>query len=107
MIYSLPIRFDIPIQNTSGQYPNRFPQTNGYDNNGVRVTNLVGYENGDFLNDDIDYLVKNSILYSIKTQCIPEECHLCKNVSSCKGGMRCLSFLSNKNKFIKDINCTN
>ena len=49
MIYSLPIRFDIPIQNTSGQYPNRFPQTNGYDNNGVRVTNLVGYENGDFL----------------------------------------------------------
>ena len=55
----------------------------------------------------IEYLVKNAIIYSIKTQLIPEECYKCENVSHCRGGMRCLSFLNNKNELSKDINCIN
>lgn len=53
MIYTLPIEFDFPIQIKTPQFPPdscRFSsKVNGYDDEGVRVTNLVGFENGDFL----------------------------------------------------------
>lgn len=50
MIYTLPVRLEdgqiftsLPTNHIS------FPQVSGYDGNGLRVTNLVGFSNGDFL----------------------------------------------------------
>ncbi len=50
MIYTLPVRLEdrqiftsLPTNHIS------FPKVSGYDGNGLRVTNLVGFSNGDFL----------------------------------------------------------
>lgn len=50
MIYKYPIRlensmifYEPPNNSTS------FPLTSGYDGNNLRITNIVGYANGDFL----------------------------------------------------------
>lgn len=52
MIYKLPIRLEngqtftfLPSGNLS------FPKTSGYDGNNLRVTNIVGIQNGDFLKE--------------------------------------------------------
>lgn len=52
MIYTLPIRLEngrvfdtLPSQDVS------FTKTSGYDGNGLRVTNIVGYAKGDFLKE--------------------------------------------------------
>lgn len=52
MIYTLPIRFDSNINIISNTFPIatcRFSKTNGYDANGIRVTNLVGFDTNDFM----------------------------------------------------------
>lgn len=52
MIYTLPITFDTPIQINTGHFPIKqcqFSKVSGYDSSNVRVTNLVGFNNGDFL----------------------------------------------------------
>ena len=50
MIYSFPIRLDNSMTiNTNPSTPLQFPITGGYDGDNVRMTNIVGYENGDFL----------------------------------------------------------
>lgn len=52
MIYTLPITFDSPVHINVNHFPIQqcqFPKTSGYDSSNVRVTNLVGFSNGDFL----------------------------------------------------------
>lgn len=50
MIYTYPISLDnsMTIQSTPASSLH-FPKTNGYDGNKTRITNIVGYDNGDFL----------------------------------------------------------
>lgn len=52
MIYKLPVRLEngrtftfLPPENLS------FSKTNGYDGDNLRVTNIVGIQNGDFLKE--------------------------------------------------------
>jgi len=52
VIYTLPVKFEngqtfdsLPAKNLS------FPKTSGYDGNNLRVTNIVGVQNGDFLKE--------------------------------------------------------
>ena len=60
---------------------------------------------GNLLKDSIITLVKNAIKAEIHTQLIPPECFTCKNMPTCRGGMRCISWAT-KNTFIeKDIHC--
>ena len=50
MIYSFPIYLEDSQTFTSHPTKKlRFQKTNGRDGNNVRITNIVGYENGDFL----------------------------------------------------------
>lgn len=50
MIYTYPINLDnsMTIQSAPAT-PLHFPQSNGYDGNKIRITNIAGYDNGDFL----------------------------------------------------------
>lgn len=50
MIYRYPILLDglAPFNEAPAQ-PLSFPICSGYDGNNIRVTNLVGYANGDFI----------------------------------------------------------
>ena len=50
MIYRYPIRLENSMTFTEPPTePIYFPKCNGYDGDNLRITNIVGYENGDFL----------------------------------------------------------
>lgn len=50
MIYCYPIHLENSMTfNAPPTESLRFPKCSGYDGNNIRVTNIVGYENGDFL----------------------------------------------------------
>ncbi len=50
MIYQYPIHLENSMTfTTAPTKPLSFTKSNGYDGNNIRVTNIVGYENGDFL----------------------------------------------------------
>lgn len=52
MIYTIPIRLENgQVFTTLPSQPVSFTKTSGYDGNGLRVTNIVGYANGDFLKE--------------------------------------------------------
>ena len=50
MIYTLPVHLeDGQVFNALPSHSISFSKTSGSDGNGLRVTNIVGYSNGDFL----------------------------------------------------------
>lgn len=50
MIYKLPVKLeDGQIFSSLPAKPLSFDKVSGYDGNNIRVTNLVGFSNGDFL----------------------------------------------------------
>ena len=100
------------FRNRSMQYDNNYSCMAGLQNqvceaNGNRLAcTRYHLSTGNFYTNTVEELIENSIKAEIKTQLIPEECISCKHVSSCKGGMKCLSFAKDKQYSIKDINCS-
>lgn len=51
MIYVLPVTLSHATVKSPSQKDCAFKRSNGYDANGVRVTNIVGFRDGDFLKE--------------------------------------------------------
>ena len=60
MIYKLPVRLEDGQTFTSLPPTNlSFPKTSGYDGDNLRVTNIVGIQNGDFLKNALNVEEQN------------------------------------------------